>query len=700
MARKRARPAVAASSETSHPRQLGAFIIPAALIVVVGLLTYSNALSGPFIRDDYVSVVSNQSIRDLFNWRAVLAPAREFPTAGRPLVNLSLAVNYALGGLDVRGYHLWNLAIHLACAVLVFAIVRETFRLPKVRPLIGPAATDLAAGAALLWVVHPLNSEVVNYITQRSESTMAFFYLLTLFASIRAIPDAGRRTWEAAAVVSCALGMGCKESMVTAPVAVVLYDRIFVVDSWRQMLGERWRLYAGLAAGWLVLAVLIGSGPRALSAGFDSGVDPWTYLLNQSVMLVQYLKRIVWPRALVANYGWPVPLTLADVWWQAAAVVLLAAATAVALVRWPLVGFAGAWFFLTLAPTSSIVPIATEVGAERRMYLPLISVVVLAVAAVAHVGRTLWGPPRSVGRTFLAPTMRLTLFAAVVLLALMTMARNREYRTSLGLARTVVERWPTGAARHVLGEELLAARRPDEAIAELRAAVPDMPRAHFSLGMALFNAGSLNESIEHLQAFVDEEPLLLQVPAARLTMARAYARQDRWPLAAEQARLVLAMKPDDADARGLLADAMLKQGDHETAIRYYREYLQTRPADPNALINLGLALVEADRADEALTVFRQAVIAAPNRADARRNLATALFERDRYQEASSEAGQALTLEPQNAAMHVLLGRSSALQRNFDAALGHFKTALTIDPSDADARTYLDRLVQLGQGTVR
>ena len=128
-----------------------------------------------------------------------------------------------------------------------------------------------------------------------------------------------------------------------------------------------------------MLAALNWSGPRAAVGGFSAGASAWTYLLNQTVMITHYLRLAIWPRSLVVFYGWPLPLTLGDVWPYALFIGVLLIATVVAMKRWPTLGFLGVWFFVTLAPTSSIVPIATEVGAERRMYLPLLAVVALAV---------------------------------------------------------------------------------------------------------------------------------------------------------------------------------------------------------------------------------------------------------------------------------------------------------------------------------
>ncbi len=349
------------------------------------LLAYWNSFSGPFVFDDVASVVENQQIREWWHVGGLLTSERELPVAGRPVVNASFALNYALGGLNVWGYHAWNVSVHLLCALLVFALVRLTLEQPTLRDRFGPRASDLAFAVALLWALHPLNTEAVDYVTQRTETMMALFYLATLVASIRGVAEPSQRRWPIAAVALCAAGMACKESMVTAPVMVVLYDRAFVFGSLKEAFARRWWLYAGLAATWVVLLLLLQSGARINSAGFSAGVGVWTYLLNQTVMIVRYLYLAIWPWSLVSNYGWPASLTLADVLPQAVAICALLAATLVATFRWPPLGFAGCWLFLTLAPTSSVVPIATEVGAERRMYLPLVSLIALVVVGGAAI---------------------------------------------------------------------------------------------------------------------------------------------------------------------------------------------------------------------------------------------------------------------------------------------------------------------------
>ena len=156
------------------------------VLALVGSLVYFNSLGKPFMFDDMSAVVNNERIRRLSDASKVLSPERERPVAGRPLVNLSLAVNYAIGKLDVVGYHIWNVAVHVLCGMLLFAVVRHALLLPGLPTALGDGATVLGFVAALLWMLHPLNSEVVTYVTQRTESMMAFFYLLMLYASLRA----------------------------------------------------------------------------------------------------------------------------------------------------------------------------------------------------------------------------------------------------------------------------------------------------------------------------------------------------------------------------------------------------------------------------------------------------------------------------------------------------------------------------------
>ncbi len=609
-----------------------------ALIVGLALAAYANSISIPFVLDDQSSVVQNEDIRALGALARVLQPTPNSPTAGRPLVSLSFALNYAAGGLNPAGYHLVNLAFHVLCALAIFGLVRRTLELPSMHDRWGPHASDVAAAVALVWVVHPLTSEVVNYVTQRTESMMALCLLVTMYGAVRAYTSPAGR-WEGVAIGACLLGTLCKETIVVTPVLVALFDRLFVVGSWRQAYRERGSLYLGLVASWFVLASLLWSGPRSAVGGFAAGVDVWTYLLNQAVIIVDYLQKTVWPVRLVAFYGWPLPLTLAQVWPQAAFVVALLTATAVACAKAPSSGYLGAWFFITLAPTSSIVPIVTEVGAERRMYLPLAALVTLAVTGIWSVlGR--WTDAEATGRAAAwrgwAPAV-LALGVASAL-ATATFARNREYATPIALTQTIVDRRPSGVAHHMLGEQLGIANRIDEAIGHLQQAIAlGNTRAHFQLGVLLLQrqdmAGATREFEEVVrlsglpQAMRWLEPPLLDVLQARAFLGQLYAASRRWVDAEIQARAVLARASTHLDARRVLAAALVGQQRWAESITAHRQYLEAQPGDAQARVNLGVALIATGQMDAAIIEFQRAVDADPANPNARRLLEMARQDR-------------------------------------------------------------------------
>ena len=607
--------------------------------MIAGVCTYWNSLAAPFIWDDQTAIVTNQTIQHLWPLTGPLSPPRETPVAGRPFVNLSFAVNYALGGTSAVGYRATNLAVHIACALLLFGVVRRTLSAPLLQREFGATANSTAVVVALLWVVHPLQSEVVDYVTQRSESLMALFFLSTLYCAIRArqsgvaaspLTDSRRGAgWRTLSIVACACGMASKESMVVAPLVIILYDWAFEFDSLVEAWRQRRSLYGGLAATWIVLAALTWNTPRS-TVGSSVTIGPWIYLVNQIQMIGRYLRLSLWPGALVLDYGLPRQLGIGDVVPAAVLLVTLLASAGVALVRWPRMGFLAAAFFLTLAPTSSIVPILSEVGAERRMYLPLAALVTLAVVA----GRYLLNrAPSTAALRYAAPGLTVVVLAG---LATRTVARNAEYASPLTLWTTVVERYPHGRARMALATELADAGQHTRAIALLRDAVPDFPDARAALGTELLLQGHTEEGIATLRQFIAAGPDLVNRIPARALIAETMTLQKNFDGAAHEWRAIINIAPSGVGPRAQLArtlsaqaEARLRQGDGAGAEPYAREAVQLAPTDPGAHNLLGAALASTGHLDEAITHFREAVQLAPADPQPRNNLDRALRLRDR-----------------------------------------------------------------------
>ena len=583
------------------------------LLVSAGVIAYANSFHGPFIFDDYPSIETNATIRHLWPLTAVVLPSRETPTplAGRPLANLTFAINYAVGGLNVAGYHVVNLAIHLLAGVTLLGVLRRTLGSTKFVPPGKDSRPPFynSVLCSLVWVVHPLNTEVVDYLTQRTEALAALFCLMTLYAAIRAWDTERPRPWQALAVAACACGIASKESALTAPLIVALYDRVFVCGSLREALARRGRLYLALAACWLLFAALVWHAPffhaeafYSPGGGFGARVSPWTYLLNQAPMIGRYLGLALLPRGLVLDYGAPGPVSLANVWPWGALLLILVTLTFIALGRLPQVGFWGAWFFLTLAPASSIVPIPTEVGAERRMYLPLVAVIVLVVLAAQALLRRLAGSSEQAGR----PLQIAAVTCAVLTLIGFTVGtwrRNAEYQSAVSIWQTVVDRRPNPRAHANFAAVLGEAGRTEEALAHLRLAAPEFVDARRLLGLELLVRGEYRDAITYLSDFAraaPDDPDILQV---RKALAAAYVRIGDLRGARTELEAVTTRAPEDASAHLDLGDLLLSQGDFAGAVGHYRECQRLEPLNVAVLVRIEKALAPLGGRGEPIELF-------------------------------------------------------------------------------------------------
>lgn len=397
--------------------------------------------------------------------------------AGRPFVNLTLALNYAVSGLNPWSYHLVNIGVHLLAGWLLFGIVRRTLERPRLANVWGAAARPLALVITALWLLHPLQTEAVTYVIQRTELLASLFILLALYAVIRSAATKEPRVWWAVAVLASILGAGCKETAVVIPVVVLVYDWLFLAGSIRGSLRERKPLYLGLALGWLVIGAWLLSHPRGRSVD-HTVISPGQYALTQTEVIVHYLRLCVWPRPLVADYyDWPLATGLRTVWPAVTVIVALLVVTVTGLVRRRPWAFLGVMFFLVLAPSSSVIPIVTEIAAERRMYLPLAAVIAAVVlGSYRYRGRC----GRWVGASGFG--------IALVVLSSLTIDRNQVYRDEQTFWSEVLEQRP-GNARALtnLGNLHLRAGRLASAIDHFRratAADPTLPEAHNNLGYA------------------------------------------------------------------------------------------------------------------------------------------------------------------------------------------------------------------------
>jgi tetratricopeptide (TPR) repeat protein len=425
---------------------------------------------------------------------------------------------------------------------------------------------------------------------------------------------------------------------------VLLYDRTFVAGSFREAWRSRWRYYLGLVCTWLLLARLM-MGLNQRGAGFAEGVSWWNYGLTSCRSVVLYLKLAIWPHPLVFDYGSKAIVVqhAAEIAPQALILAVLLAGAAIALWRRPAVGFAGAWFFVILAPTSSVVPVAFQPIAEYRVYLSLAAVIASAVL----------GLYRLIGRR------SLLVFAAVAVgLGWLAVRRNEVYQSERAILSDTVAKCPDNARAHNnLGLVLThIAGCEAEAVAECEAAVrlePDSAAYHTELGLALAD-----------------------IPG-------------RQPEAIAEYQAALRLKPDFADAHNNLALSLEEMGNVSAAEAEYKAALKLKPAYAWAHNNLGLLFASMPgRLPDAISEYEAALKIDRDMYVTRCNLANALAQQGNYSAARGQFDEALNSHPNYADGHVGLGVMLARMGRVDDAIAQFETALQIQPGNPSAQSDL------------
>src|SRR5262245_48805406 len=679
-------PVPPAAEEATEPRTGSLPIwVGGVLLIAMGIVAYYNSFDGAFILDDVRAIRDNPSIRRLWPvWHAMVAPPNSGITS-RPVVSLSLAVSHAMTGLGVRGYHVVNLVTHLLAALALYGIVRRMLESDKLRDRYGSAAPGLAMVAAAIWVVHPLQTESVTYIIQRAESLMGLFFLLTLYCSIRGFQSPHPAWWYLAAIVACALGMGTKEVMVSAPLLVLLYDRLFVPGSLQELVRRRWGLYVGLAGTWLILAAVLGLMRVEQQLVLVKDLTPGRYAMTQFGVIVHYLRLSYWPHPLVLDYLWPVATGFFSVLPWATVVLALMAATAWALLRGHWAGFWGAWFFLILAPTSSVLPIG-DVIFEHRMYLPLAAVVVLSVVGGYELlgwACHRFGLSKDVGRWGAICLVVLL----IVVLGSLTIERNEDYQSQFSVYRDVVLKRPDNArAQNNLGIELNKLGRTAEAENHFAAAVrlkPDSAEAQGNLGMALLRRGQIDQAATHLSEAVRLKPELWE-PHFALGVALK-ERGDVQRAIAEFVR-ALELKPNHAESRAQLSEALIKAGKSPEAVAKLgasgspKPSSPRAPSSPQAHYELGNTLYLQGKMAEAIGEYSDAIRLNPRFAEAYNNLALAVLAQGDVDGAIKHLSTARRLKPDYAKAALNLGTILYRQGRVKEAIDYFNEAARLDPS--------------------
>jgi tetratricopeptide (TPR) repeat protein len=570
------------------------------LITAVGLLAYSNTFDVPFHFDDKDAIVKNPVIKNLGNFFLHTGGYEYNPR--RFLGYLTFALNYSIGGLDVTGYHVVNLAVHIINALLVYALVLLTFRTPALRASsLSSYAGLLALCAALFFVVHPIQTQAVTYIVQRFTSLTALFYLLSLclYVKWRVAREehlSGNRKglWlYVLSLVTIVMAMKTKEIAFTLPIIIALYEFMFFEGRLKRRILYLIPVFSTM---FIIPLTLLGMDKPigelisdvSEATRVQTNLSRLDYLFTEFRVIVTYIRLLFLPINQNLDYDYPIydsffdPNVILSCLFIAALLgigVYLLYRSRPASHHSRLIAFGIFWFFITLSVESGIIPIV-DVIFEHRVYLPSVGFILVCVTGLAML-------VERVNRKVAVRIIVVGVVTAVVMLGGMTYGRNRVWQNEITLWEDVVMKSPEEFRPHLnLGSIYAEQNRFDEAISEIKTALqlrPDYSDAYNSLGVAYSKQNLLDEAISAYKTAVQLRP---DYADAYNNLGDAYAKQNRLDEAISAFKTALLFKPDYADAYSNLGVVYAKQSRFDEAISAFKTALQFRPDHDNARKNL------------------------------------------------------------------------------------------------------------------
>ena len=576
-------------------------------IIFAGVLLYGYTLPFPFVFDDLVYLVDNPLVKEgrsfaflsdftnfaTFSQRAGLDPDLSTNFILRPITYFTFFLNYVVGGMQPRWFRAVNVLIHCANAVLIFQFLWLLLRTSrKAVALQVFSAGFIAASAAFLFLVHPLQTESVTYIVQRFTSLGTFFYLLTLWAYFLAKASDDKQLawlWRCTSFASLVLGMLSKEIVFTAPFMLVILDCLILGTPFKRACRSAWPYFLCLP----ILPVLIGLTSWAQHGGqlsffgalnvanaVDSPQNPYHYTLTQLSVVLSYLRLIILPWGLNLDRQYPLSLSLLDGRVLVSMLLIAGLVAGAGLwfrrhsneVRGSLL-FAGVlWYFVTLAMDSSVIPLP-DVMADHRSYLPSIGALT-ALACCIDLLRTRWNKQRR------GQYVSVVAVASwVLMLSVATVARNQVWRSELDL-------WRDTAMKS-----------------------PEKFRPWSNLGVAAFNQGKLQEAIGALQKAIQLEPTFVVGYVNLGTMENSMGRYRE---ALETSQRGLKYAPRDFNLYYNRGVSFYELGQYDLAIRSFEQAIAIQAGDHRPHYALGELHARLQHYDDALKYFKRAASLQPD----------------------------------------------------------------------------------------
>jgi tetratricopeptide (TPR) repeat protein len=691
--------------------------------MILAAVAYWNSFSVPMVFDDLLTIQANSGVQFGENLRPSI-------WATRPVLYLTFALNYRLHGQEVWGYHLVNFALHILNGILVLLIAIHIFR--------RVASTEknallYALLAAAFFIVHPVQTESVTFISSRSELLSTAFYSLAFLAFIKRDEAKVGFLWSFVVAIPFLLGLFAKETVISLPAALLVYDFLFLSKGRFNGILSRWRFYVTFVAGGVAAAFFFVTALLSGTVGARvSQITTWQYFLTELRVIVTYIRLLIFPARLNLDYDFRRSTSLLEFPVIGSLVVLLG----LLYLAWrlrsrqPVIAFSILWFFVTLAPTSSVVPIP-DVIFEHRLYLPLVGVSLAFPLLVAY------------GATLVRPRLKIPVAAACSVLLLVlcaaTVLRNQVWQDEVRLWSDVISKSPSKARpynslatlyfnrrqfdkalevarsgrqmveipsaqrafQQMIGQIYIQMRRYDEAIATFRETVDaDDKRvrsaAYNNIGIAYLEMANARSS--------DKESLLTEAAAAfrkssdidegmlfafdsYVNLLYQIGKKD----ALENELRAELEKAKDYRAYYGLGKIAFQSGDYARAVEHFEEAIRQNSYQKLVFFHLAYALNQLQRRDEAIEKYLQTLRLDPLFVQARHNLGLLYMQAGEFPNAIDSFENVVQLDPNYLSAHLNLAKIYIRMGNTSIARDHLSKVLGLAPKHEEAMGLLKQL---------
>jgi len=558
---------------------------------LLGILIYSNTFSSPFVFDGVNLIEENASIRNLKDLGAIF---RFWPT--RFITFLSFAINYYFHKTEVFGYHLVNLSLHLGTAILVFWFILLLFSTPKIndRDTVGNSRL-IAFLSALIFVCHPIQTQAVTYIYQRTSSLAGLFYLLTLCFYLKARLLYNKTLvfylFYIASLITTLLGMFTKETVFTLPFLILLLEIYFLKKEGRLTLKYvlPFLLLLVVIPLTLILTKTVYFKAQGILADKNIPLQPRYYFLTQFKVFITYIRLLFIPINQNLDYDYPISKSLFEIPTFISLVLLfiILITTLRLYSRYPLISFGIIWFFLSLLPESSLITL-NDVINEHRLYLPMVGFSLFLITSLYHL---------------LRDNLRLFIVLIAILLVFyssLTYFRNIIWKDELTLWSDTVEKSPNKA------------------------------RPYNNRGTAYAGKGQYERAILDLTRAINIDP---DYAPAYNNRGTAYAGKGQYERAIVDFTEALTIDPSYADAYYNRGNTFSSKGQYDKAISDYEQAIRINPGYIDAYNNCGNAYIQKEEYDKAISNFTVALEIDPKIVDVYYNRLIVYIKKKEYNKA-------------------------------------------------------------------